>query len=460
MSLQAADAPRTPISVKPEDFFVERLGEADIESPLRNMRFVSDDDRVAYYSDVNIIEDLVKRGESIPSFEAAGPRRFLFHDPVWSRAGIVTCGGLCPGINDVIRSIVNTLWFSYGVRTIFGFRYGYRGLVPKYGHRPVELDPEAVDLIHENGGSILGSSRGPQDPLEMVRTLERMNVNLLFCIGGDGTLRGARAIAECARERGRNISIVGVPKTIDNDISFVDRTFGFETAVYMAAPIISCAHEEAKGAYNGIGLVKLMGRDSGFVAAAATLANSVVNFCLVPEVPFQLEGENGFLPALERRLLAKQHAVIVVAEGAGQDLFKDLPEQRDASGNILHHDIGLFLRERIDEYLTRRGVEHHIKYFDPSYQIRSVPARGTDAVFCLHLGENAVHAAMAGRTNMVVGQWHGHFTHVPIPLAVRQRRKIRPCEQLWQSVLAVNRQADYWDPGVPPGQDAEPAVCG
>jgi len=430
----------------PEAFRVDTLGEATVASPLKGVSFVDDSENVLYMDNLDAIRERVVREAPLPAFEAAGPRARIFHVPKWSRAGIVSCGGLCPGINDVIRALVNTLWFSYGVESILGFRYGYRGLIPKYGHKPMELDPDIVDQIHENGGSILGSSRGPQDPEEMVRALERLNVNMLFCIGGDGTLRGARKIAECAQARKAPISVIGVPKTIDNDISYMDRTFGFETAVYQAAPVISAAHEEAKGAYNGIGLVKLMGRDSGFIAAAATLANSVVNFCLVPEVPFSLDGPGGFLPALKARLIDKRHAVIVAAEGAGADLFKDLPEQRDASGNVLHPDIGLFLKERISRYLTGEGIEYHIKYFDPSYQIRSVPARGTDAVFCLLLAENAVHAAMAGRTNMVVGQWHNQFTHVPIALATSRRRKIEPHGQLWQSVLAVNRQADWWQP--------------
>jgi len=310
----------------------------------------------------------------------------------------------------------------------------------------VRLDPDTVDLLHENGGSVLGSSRGEQPTDEIVQTLDRLNINVLFTIGGDGTQRGARDIADALTEKQCPISVVGVPKTIDNDLNFMARTFGFETAVYASEPIISCAHDEAKGAYNGIGLVHLMGRDSGFIAANASLANSVVNFCLVPEVPFQLGGARGLLSALERRLEEKQHAVIVVAEGAGQELFEaDAGAEKDASGNLLHNDIGLFLKAKIKEHLKKRGVEHSVKYFDPSYIIRSIPARGTDAVFCLHLAQNAVHAAMAGMTNVVIGHWHDRFTCVPIRLATRSRRKIQPHGQLWQSVLNVTAQGQYLD---------------
>jgi 6-phosphofructokinase 1 len=435
-----------PDVVQGLDFSIERVGEPTLESRLRNVIFVEEDERVAYFADPAVDRELLARGLTPPAFVVAGPRRRLYHDASWTRAAIVTCGGLCPGLNDVIKALVNTLYFSYGVDNVFGIPYGYRGLVPKYGLKPVELNPDIVDAIHEDGGSILGSSRGEQPTEEIVRTLDRLHVNILFALGGDGTQRGAREIASAARAHGLATSVVGIPKTIDNDLGFTERTFGFETAIYAAAPVIGCAHMEAKGAYNGIGLVRLMGRDSGFIAAHAALANSVVNFCLVPEVPFALEGESGFLPALERRLAEKHHAVVVVAEGAGQDLFAGLPEERDRSGNVIHHDIGLFLKDRIKEYLDRRGVEHSLKYFDPSYLIRSVPARGTDSIFCLHLAQNAVHAAMAGMTGLVVGYWHGHFVYVPMALATRERRRIDPRGQLWRSVLEVTRQECVWCP--------------
>jgi 6-phosphofructokinase 1 len=438
----------SPAALQALNFDVEGIGTPTLDSPLRGVQFVEDDERVAYFTDPRPNQELLAKGLPPPAFVAAGPRRRLYHDAAWTRAAIVTCGGLCPGINDVIKALVNTLHFTYGVDNIFGIPYGYRGLAPKYGHKPVELSPDVVDTIPENGGSILGSSRGEQSTEEIVRTLDRLNINILFTIGGDGTQRGAGDIVAAAKAHGLTLSVVGIPKTIDNDLSFMERTFGFETAIYAAAPVIGCAHMEAKGAYNGVGLVRLMGRDSGFIAAHASLANSVVNICLIPEVPFELEGPKGFLPALERRLAEKHHAVVVVAEGAGQELFANQPVERDLSGNILNQDIGVFLRDRIHAYLKQRGIEHSMKYFDPSYLIRSVPARGTDAVFCLHLAQQAVHAAMAGLTNLVVGYWHGHFVYVPIALATCERRRIDPRGQLWQSVLQVTRQEDIWAPQV------------
>lgn len=427
------------------DLSIETVGAGSLESPMTGINFVDDNQRVSLTTDVTQLHKYAKDGIKVPSLEAAGPRKMIYHDPAWTRAAIVTCGGLCPGLNNVIKSIVQVLWFDYGVRNIFGIPYGYRGLNPVYGYSPTMLSPDIVDNIQEDGGTILGSSRGEQNAKVMVDTLMRLNINILFCIGGDGTLRGARDIAAEVLRRKQPISIIGIPKTIDNDLNLVDRTFGFETAVLSSCNVITSAHTEANGAFNGLGLVKLMGRDSGFIAAYAALATTTVNFCLVPEVPFALEGEHGLFKALETRYsIGKTHAVLVVAEGAGQDLFKGAPERRDASGNVLKNEIGEFLLAKIKDHFNKVGKEINIKYFDPSYTVRSIPAKGTDAIFCYQLSENAVHAAMAGKTNMVVGSMHGQFTHVPIEYAVSERRKIEPDGALWHAVLGATRQDDYF----------------
>ncbi len=424
------------------DLSIETVGQGTLKSPMKGVQFVSDSDQVSLTTDVNRLKKFYEANTPVPSLEAAGPRETIFHDPAWTRAGIVTCGGLCPGLNSVIKGLVQTLWFDYGVRNIFGIPYGYRGLNPKYGYSPKVLNPDVVDAIQEDGGTILGSSRGAQDPAVMVDTLMRLNINVLFCIGGDGTLRGAHAIAEEVKKRHQPISIIGIPKTIDNDLNLIDRTFGFETAVLSATDVITCAHNEANGAFNGLGLVKLMGRDSGFIAAYAALATTVVNICLVPEVPFTLEG---LCKALESRYdNGKTHAVIAVAEGAGQELFNDQPERRDASGNVLKNDIGEFLTRKIKEHFVNVGKEINIKYFDPSYMVRSTPAKGTDAIFCFQLAEAAVHAGMAGKTDMVVGSMNNAFSHVPIEYAVNERKKINPNGTLWHAVLGITRQQDYF----------------
>lgn len=426
------------------DFSIPMVGTPTLESPLKNVIFVDDSESITYCADRQVNDALHKAGKQVPTFTAAGPRKLIYHDATWTRAAIVTCGGICPGLNDVIKSLVNTLYYTYGVDNIFGIKYGYSGLIPSYGYKPIVLDPDIVDDIHTTGGTILGSSRGAQSVEEMVKTLDRLNINILFTIGGDGTQKGAHAIATEIKKRNLAISVVGIPKTIDNDLNFMDKTFGFETAVQTAANIISCAHNEAKGCYNGVGLIKVMGRDSGFIAASASLANSLVNICLIPEVQFELNGEHGFLKALERRLDLKHHAVVIVAEGAGQNLFKDDDTVLDKSGNKIHKDIGVFLKDAINKYLAAKHKDVGVKYFDPSYIIRSTPASGMDSIFCLHLAQHAVHAAMAGMTDLVVGNWQGYFTYVPIPLATLARRKIDPRGQLWQSVQLSTRQMKYW----------------
>ena len=417
-------------------FAVSSLGECHIPSPMSGSQFVNEKEHVLFQSNLSDIESFLNKGLQPPHFEMAGPRDKIFFDPSGLKCGIITCGGLCPGLNDVIRSIVMGLYYHYGVKTVFGFRYGYEGLSSQYGHAPLKLTPENVSEIHQRGGTILGSSRGPQDIADMVDTLVDKGVSILFTIGGDGTLRGSQAIAEEINRRGLNISVIGIPKTIDNDISYVQQSFGFDTAVTESRPALYSAHAEATGARNGIGLVKLMGRESGFIAAYATLAYSEVNFCLVPEVQFTLEA---FLKALKVRMELRGHALIVVGEGAGQYLMAENQEQ-DASGNVRFEDIGLFLKNQITGYFKKVGMEINLKYIDPSYTIRSMPANARDSAFCLLLGHNAVHAGMAGRTNMLVGFWNHTFTHLPISLAVSQRKKISAESRLWNNVIESTGQ--------------------
>ncbi|MDR2583078.1 MAG: ATP-dependent 6-phosphofructokinase [Fibromonadaceae bacterium] len=425
---------------------VSSIGKPELESPVKNQAFVDENSRVSLATEIVQIESLMHRKEEIPSLEIAGPRKKLFHDPVQTRVAIVTCGGLCPGLNNVIKGLVEVLAYDYGVRQIFGIRYGYQGLNPHYGLSPVNLTVKGVDDIHEAGGTVLGSSRGGQDPKVMVDTLmQRLNVNILFCVGGDGTLRGAQDIVKEITKRKAPISVVCIPKTIDNDLNLIDRTFGFDTCVQSAAEIIKSAHVEANGIPNGLGLVKIMGRDSGFIAAHASLASSVTNFCLIPEVPLVLEGHDGLFKALDRRFFKhrKDHAVMVVAEGAGQDLF-NTAAAKDASGNVLKHDIGHFLVDKIAEHFKKIGKVINIKYIDPSYIIRSIPANSSDAIFCFQLAENAVHAAMAGQTDLVIGSINGTFVLVPLAYVISERKKIDTEGALWHAVIGSTRQNDYF----------------
>lgn len=432
------------------ELLVKTLGTCRIESPLahilakRKTSFynVEENDRVLFDDTASALSG--HPAGMIPGFTPAGPRRKIFFDPSKTRAGIVTCGGLCPGFNDVIRGLVMELHFLYGIRKIHGFCNGYQGFIPKYGRPVVDLTPQNVSQINEQGGTILGSSRGSQSPVDIVDCLERMGINLLFVIGGDGTLRGAHGIHKEIAKRDLKISIVGIPKTIDNDISFIDQSFGFQTAFSVASEVIRAAHVEAKASPHGVSLVKLMGRHSGFIACYAALAHNDANFVMIPEVPYPLDGNNGFLPWLVQRVRHAGHAVVVVAEGAGQEYLIESSTEKDASGNTRLGDIGLLLKNRISQEFSMNDLELNLKYFDPSYSIRSVKANSFDSVYCLRLAHNAVHAAMAGYTDVVVSRWHGRFVLVPIPMAVKNRHQVDPYGDLWFSVLESTGQPPWF----------------
>lgn len=415
---------------------ITHLGEAYIQSPIKHT--ISDDLRISEH----IIHDKKSTANTGLEFEMAGPREKLFFDPKQTRAGIVTCGGLCPGLNDVIRSIFLELHHAYKVKEVLGFRGGYQGLDPDCKLDPFVLSPEFVDDIHKEGGTVLGTSRGPVDVSRAVDNLISRGINILFTIGGDGTQRGGNAIFQEAKKRGHALSVVGVPKTIDNDVTFVSRTFGYLTAVQEATVVLDRAHVEARSVENGISLVKLMGRHAGFIAAGATIASQDVNFTLVPEVPFKLESTNGLLEALKKRILNRKHALIVVAEGAGQDLLESTNSNRDASGNILLKDIGLYLRDRIDNYFKHKQIPVVMRYIDPSYIIRSSRANAEDSILCDLFARNAVHAAMAGKTGLVIGYLHDKFIHVPIELLANRSKTMEPAGLAWKAVLASTGQPE------------------
>ncbi len=436
-----------------EDIVIENLGVPKIESPVRCFtlpgqdpgqarckNYVTEDDRVVVNISEHYFLDCFKKGDPPLSFEKAGPRKKIFFSPKKVKCAIVTAGGLCPGENDVIRSIVLELCFIYGVRNIIGIPYGYQGFIPQYGHSVIDLTPERVSYIHELGGTILSSSRGQYKIEEIVDSLQQLNINILFTIGGDGTLRGAELISREIKKRGLSTSVIGIPKTIDNDISWVEKSFGFETAVEHASKVIRSAHVESVGAPNGIGMVKLMGRYSGFIASYAALASREANFVLIPESDFDLEGPQGLLVSLEKRLKERGHAVIVVAEGAGQRYLADLPRTKDSSGNLKLGNIGVYLADRIRQHFSSLPMEINLKYIDPSYIIRSQPSNSNDRIFCGFLGQHAVHAGMAGKTNMLVSLWNNEYVHVPIRASVVKRKQLDLEGNMWMSVLESTGQ--------------------
>ena len=429
------------------DFSIPVLGPCKVKSPIQLSHtegdfianYVTDEDFIRYRLDASLdqIVGPCKRSELL---EKAGPREKIFFNPSHVHAAIVTCGGLCPGLNDVIRAVVRCLWNRYGVRRISGIRFGFKGLLPEYGFEIMQLNPDIVDDCHKTGGSILGTSRGGGDRvIEIADAIENMNINMIFIIGGDGTQRGSLEVAEEIEKRGLKIAVVGIPKTVDNDLSFIQKSFGFDTAVVKAAESVAAAHMEAHSQINGIGLVKLMGRESGFIATHTAIASHEANFVLIPEVPFELDGPKGLLHYLEERLRKRHHAVIVVAEGAGQDLLAS-EGGTDDSGNRKLADIGIFLRDKMVAYFKSIGLHINLKYIDPSYQIRSAPAAPIDSIYCERLGNNAVHAAMAGKTKLIIGLVHNKFVHLPIRVVTSKRNYVDPEGSLWRDCLDATSQ--------------------
>ncbi len=430
------------------DLQVRQLGECRHDSALAkyvagrttNDHYVEESDRVLFDDTVSLLRGHGVPLDEVPTLEPGGPRRRLFHQPGATRAAIVTCGGLCPGLNDVIRGLVMELHTHYGIDDVVGFRNGFAGLVPDLGHQPIVLTQERVRTINSHGGTILGTSRGAQDAGVMVDRLVDLGIDMLFVIGGDGSMRGAGRIAAECRRRELPIGIIGIPKTIDNDIAFIGQSFGFQTAFTVAAESIAAAQVEAQSSINGVGLVTVMGRHAGFIACYAALANHHADFVLIPEVEFALTGESGFLAALQRRVADRGSAVVVVAEGAGQNLMPRAATGTDASGNRTLGSIGRYLEAAITDHFASAGTDLTLKYIEPGYAIRSVPAKAHDSVYCVRLAQAAVHAGMAGRTDMVVGRRHNRFVHVPIDIVVSVRNQVAPDGDLWLSVLESTAQ--------------------
>ncbi|KAK6941433.1 Phosphofructokinase domain, partial [Dillenia turbinata] len=380
-------------------------------------------------------------------FRRAGPRQKVYFDSDEVHACIVTCGGLCPGLNTVIREIVCGLSHMYGVTKILGIEGGYRGF---YARNTITLNPKVVNDIHKRGGTILGSSRGGHDTAKIVDSIQDRGINQVYILGGDGTQKGASVIFEEIRRRGLKVAVAGIPKTIDNDIPVIDKSFGFDSAVEEAQRAINAAHVEAESVENGIGVVKLMGRYSGFIAMHATLASRDVDCCLIPESPFYLEGSGGLFEYIEKRLKENGHMVIVIAEGAGQDLLSESmrsAEQQDASGNKLLQDVGLWISQKIKDHFARRNkITINLKYIDPTYMIRAIPSNAADNVYCTLLAQSAVHGAMAGYTGFTVGPVNGRHSYIPFYRITEKQNKVVITDRMWARLLSSTNQPSFLSP--------------
>jgi 6-phosphofructokinase 1 len=427
------------LNLTQRDFEVRRLPNAPFNTPIADREFLSDDQKYIMYDPIVHGVDLSGRhAMSLSPFRMllAQASEHLHFDPKQTTVGVVTCGGLCPGLNDVVRGITYMCRRSYDVKRVVGFRYGYWGLSAAGRDTAIDLDTNRVHTIHRRGGTFLGSSRGPQDPKEMVDTLQQLGVNILFTIGGDGTQRGASKIVEEVTKRKLNIAVVGIPKTIDNDLSFSHRTFGYITAVEHATLAIRAAYAEAGSHPFGVGIVKVMGRHSGFIAAEAAIASQLANICLIPE---NVVTKETFFNLLECRFRTNDCVVICVAEGFGQDWMDTKDCGTDASGNKKLGDIGTYMRDLVTSWMKKHPTANigTVKLIDPSYMIRAVPANTSDASFCVHLATLAVHEAFRGTTDAIIVNWYRNFTVIPIKLATSLRKVVDLHGDLWRQVREV-----------------------
>lgn len=416
---------------------MQTLEEDECVVPLADHGVFIEESRVVL-ADPIVSMDGAGPATGLTAYKQGGPRETVFFSSDSVKAAIVTCGGLCPGLNTVVKELVNCLRSQYGVEEVFGVKHGYMGF---YSSEWVSLTLDDVATIHRQGGSMLGSSRGGHDTTKICDALQEAGVNLVFTIGGDGTMRGSQAIAEEFMRRKAHTVVAHVPKTIDNDIPLLDCTFGFGTAVQEATRAIYVARDEAVAYPNGVGLVNLMGRNSGFIAAHATIAARGVDVCLVPEVPFDLEGEHGLLRYIESKIAQQGHCVIVVAEGAGQEHLAD-DTGTDLSGNANLADIGLFLKGRIGEHMKSVDKPASLKYVDPTYMVRATPATAADNIMCLQLAHDAVHGAFAGYTNFMAGRVNGRSVYIPLSAATG-KRMIEPNGNFWQQLVYSTGQPNW-----------------
>ncbi|KAG8049861.1 hypothetical protein GUJ93_ZPchr0009g259 [Zizania palustris] len=366
-----------------------------------------------------------RQRQQLAAYHRAGPRREVAFDPVRVRAAIVTCGGLCPGMNTVVRELVVGLSELYGVRGggVFGVRNGYGGFYSE--EEPVPLEPETVEQWHKAGGTVLGTSRGGFDLGRIVGAIERRGFNQVYAIGGDGTMRGAVKIFEEVRRRRLPVAITGIPKTVDNDVGIIDRSFGFHTAVEEAQQAIAAGHVEAESAVNGVGLVKLMGRSTGHIALHATLSSRDVDCCLIPEENFYLHGAGGLFEFLYHRIKKNGHAVVVVAEGAGQGLIPtntDAPRRDDESGNPAFLDVGAWLKAELKAWWE----EEH-----------------ADNLYCTLLAHSAIHGVMAGYTGFVSGPINGNYAYIPMAEVAEGKNPVDTKDHKWAWVRSITNQPDF-----------------
>jgi len=330
------------------------------------------------------------------------------------RIGVLTGGGDCPGLNAVIRAIVRTSSHDLG-HEIVGFRDGWRG--------PLDGASEALTLdstrgILPRGGTILGSSRtnpfrSDDGPERVQRTLSEQQIDGLIVIGGEDTLGVANRLSE------RGVPVVGVPKTIDNDLGGTDMTFGFDTAVQVATDALDRLHTTAES-HNRTIVVEVMGRHAGWIALHAGLAGGADGI-LIPEQPFGLEE---VVEVVERRHRhGRYFSLIVVAEGAvpREGEMATAGADTDQFGHARLGGIGLQLERALEQrtgYETRAIVLGHLQ--------RGGTPTAFDRVLATRLGHAAVLGADAGRWGTMSALRSTHIELVDLGESVRELRRVRP----------------------------------
>ena len=433
------------LAITADDLAIARLGERTIDTPLRDLlggreesvHYVTETDRVLLDDTLGV----AKRRSAgtpaeLPAFNPGGPREKLYFEPSTVTAAIVTCGGLCPGLNNVVRALVLQLANAYGVKSILGFRNGYSGLTDTSA--PLALTPELVRDIHNRGGTILGTSRGGQEPAAMVDTLARHRVDMLFVIGGDGSLRGAQKIAAkpppaTAARRGGHPEDHRQRHSVDRpELRLPDR-------------VRPRRRVDPRRAHRG--RVHRRRRGTGQADGPAQRLHRLLCDTRQPRSRLRPDPRS-LLPARQLPALPAQARRSAGARSRGRRRGRRagaVPRsaETDASGNARLGDIGALLRERVTAHFAQHGTPLSLRYVDPGYAIRSVPANAFDAVYCARLAQAAVHAGMAGFTSMVVARWHGRFIHLPIALATATRNQVDPHGDLWMSVLEATGQPKH-----------------
>jgi 6-phosphofructokinase 1 len=446
------------------------------------------------------------------TFAEAGPRnmlRFPGHHKKLLKVGVLVSGGIAPGINAVISGIVqrHVLYHtpqitdlrvpgktprSYTLQ-VFGFRNGFAGLLAG-DDVTVLYDSDSPDeklrahlrRIANRGGSEIGTSRyddllSTADPDKREKDLDQVAENLanrhfdiLYVIGGDGSMRAAHATWKRSRDNGKSLSVIGVPKTMDNDILWVWQSFGFLSAVEKAREALQQLHTEATSNPR-LCVVQLFGSDSGFVVSHAALASGVCDAALIPEVPFTMKKLADYITErLSKRFRPgaggqSPYGMIVMAETAvpqdAEDYLSDpevdLDENEKAAiqafvskGCRVHGQtpdelrtgglkvVSRVLQKRIREMKVDDAYWADFRVFtnEPRHLLRAIPPSASDVAFGQRLGVLAVDNAMAGYTDFMISQWMTEYVLVPLDLVVLGRKRVPPNGIFWKSVVASTGQ--------------------